>query len=332
MEQLGKFPRVRLAHLPTPLEEMSKLSKELNGPKILIKRDDCTGLALGGNKTRKLEFIFGDAIEQGVDVVITEGPLNSNHCCMTAAAAKKVGMKAILVLYGEVPSEITGNLLLDQIFDADIVVMGDRFQRVTYPNRYLEKMDSIAREVKRKGEKPYIIYADAPLGALGYVNAVHELLCQAKSIGTEITYIIHATSGSATTQTGLVIGTEMMNKNIQVIGISASRKKEEITKIVSRLIDETVDHLAVDLKIDKKKIIVNDEYVGEDYEIPTQGMIDAVKLVARTEGILLDPVYTGKAMAGMIDLIKKGFFSKEDTLVFLHTGGIPSIFAHNKLW
>jgi len=332
MEALKKIPRVQLAHLPTPLQETPNLSKHLNGPKIFIKRDDCTGLALGGNKARKLEFIFGDAIQQGTNVVITEGPLASNHCCMTAAAAKRLGMKAILVLYGKTSSEITGNLLLDKILDAEIILLGDRSQRVKSPNLYLEKMNSIASELKKEGKKPYIIYADAPLGALGYINAIHEILGQAKSLGIKVNYILHATSGSATTQAGLIIGTEILKTNIQVVGISASRKKEEIIKIVSGLIEKTIDDLGINLKIHDEKIMVNDDYIGEGYEIPTQEMIDAVKLLARTEGILLDPVYTGKAMAGMIDLIKKGFFSKKDTLVFVHTGGLPSIFTYHKIW
>lgn len=193
-------------------------------------------------------------------------------------------------------------------------------------------MKSIASELKKQGEEPYIIYADAPLGTMGYINAVHEMLCQAKSLGIEVNYVVHATSGSATTQVGLIIGAAILKTNIHVIGISASRKREEIIKIVSGLIEETTRDLGINVKINDTKVIVNDEYIGEGYEIPTQGMIDAVKLVARTEGILLDPVYTGKAMAGMIDLIKKGFFSRKDTVVFIHTGGLPSIFTYNKIW
>jgi D-cysteine desulfhydrase family pyridoxal phosphate-dependent enzyme len=319
MEQpWSRLPRVRLAHLPTPLEEMSRLSRELGGPRILIKRDDCTGLAIGGNKTRKLEFVVGDALEKGADVLITEGGAQSNHCRQTAAAAALHGLDCVLVLDSRQEPEVTGNLLLDEVLGARIVI-------VETPDARAPRVEALAKELQSKGRRPYVIPtgASSGIGAVGYVVALHEILSAADRVDA-----IVSASGSGGTQGGLVAGASLLGFQGRLIGISDGEPKEELTELVLDVATECAERLGRETSFDPERIIVFDEYAKEGYGVPNEGMVRAVRRVARSEGILLDPVYSGKAMAGLIDLVAKGFLGAGETVVFIHTGGTPGLFAY----
>lgn len=322
--QIGKLPRIRLANLPTPLEEMPRLSKVLGGPRLWIKRDDYTGLALGGNKVRKLEFVMADAINKGANVVITTGDVQSNHARATAAAASKLGVKAVLVLYGEEPKECDGNLLLDHIFGADIRFVPDG---VDVP----AIMRDIAKELESEGHTPYTIPSGAsyPVGAVGYVNAALEMLEQANDMGMEINYVVHAV-GSGGTQAGLVLGNKALNTKVRVVGISVGPRRDPLAKRTAEIANGISKMLSMDTTVNPDEILIMDDYVGEEHVTSAREVVNAIRLVARTEGILLDPEYTGVAMAGLIDLIKKGHFETQNNVVFIHTGGTPIIFAHKK--
>jgi len=325
--QLGKFPRVRLASLPTPLEEMPRLTEILGGPRLLIKRDDLTGLALGGNKARKLEFLLGEARASGADVVVTTGALQSNHARITAAAARKLGMRAVLVLSGEEPAEYQGNLLLDIIFGAEVRVIQSEEEYVL-----LATMEDVARELSREGHRPYLIPTggSTALGVCAYIEAAMELLLQANGMGVAVDAIVHATS-SGGTQAGLFVGMKLAQARVQLVGISAGPPREVVERRVTALVDDVSRLLRLDLRGHPDDLIVLDGYVGEGYGIPSPECLEAIRLVARTEGILLDPVYTGKAMAGLIDWIRQGHFEPSQTVVFWHTGGVPALFAHARV-
>lgn len=328
---LARFPRVRLCHSPTPLESLENLTKELGGPTLYIKRDDCTGLATGGNKTRKLEFLIGQALQQGVDTIITQGAVQSNHARQTAAAATKFGLKCKILLERRVPNvaldyEQTGNVLLDRLFGAEIE---------WWPAG--EDMNDIGRDVTEKvrqqGGVPYLIPGGGSnqVGALGYVNCAIEILQQANEQGLRIDYIVNAT-GSAGTQAGLVVGLEGCNSGIKVYGVSVRQPREKQEEIVHDLAVETAAYVGIKGEISRESVIANSDYVGPGYGQPTPEMVEAVYLLARTEGILLDPVYSGKGMAGLIGEIRKGTFSKDDNIVFVHTGGSAALFAYEALF
>ncbi len=323
---VDKLPRIKLAKLPTPLQEMPCLSKFLDGPKLWIKRDDLTDIAFGGNKERKAEFVIADAIQKDADVIITTGAVQSNHARVTAAVAKKLGLKAVLVLRGKEPQEYDGNLLLDHLFGADIRFFQESQQQA------LPVMEKVAEELKRKGHKPYIVPGGAsyPTGAVGYVNAMLELLNQAEGANLNISHIVHA-SGSGGTQAGLVIANKALETEIEILGMCV---KSDANQWLTEKIVEIANGIGklLDLKetVNQKDVVLLDDYAGEGYGIPTPEAIEAIKLVAQTEGILLDPVYTGKAMAGLIDLVKGKRFRKGDNVVFVHTGGTPALFAYRK--
>ncbi len=319
-----QLPRIRLAHLPTPLEYLPRLSKYLGGPKIWIKRDDLTGPSFGGNKVRKLEFVMADALEKGANVVITTGGIQSNHARSTAAVASKLGVKAILVLRGKRPSEISGNLLLDKLFGADV-----RFfpvEREEIPGI----MEEIADELRKKGDKPYIIPLGAsfPIGAVGYVNAVIELSNQASQKGLKIDWIVH-TAGSGGTQAGLVFGTKMLKMQAKVLGISMGPDADSLRSASLKIAEGIASLLNLDIHFTPQDFRVIDDYTGEEGKL-SKDIVEAIKTMARTEGIMLDPVYTAKAMMGTIDLIKKDFFDSNDNIVFLHSGGLPGLFAYER--
>jgi L-cysteate sulfo-lyase len=323
----SRFPRIHLAHLPTPLEPMDRLSKHLGGAKLWIKRDDCTGLSSGGNKTRKLEFLMGDARAQGADAIITQGATQSNHARQTAAAAAKLGMECHLLLEdrtGNNSSDYTlnGNVLLDRLHGAQIS------KRSSGADMNAE-MESLAVELRAKGRRPYVIPGGGsnPVGALGYANAAMELVAQANAMGLKIDHVVHAT-GSAGTQAGFVTGLVAINCGIPTLGISVRAPKEKQEQAVFDLAQRTAQHLGVPGIVKREHIVANSDYVGPGYGLPTQGMRDAVKLVAQMEGILLDPVYTGKGMDGFIDHVRKGFFPKDANVVFLHTGGSAGLFGY----
>ena len=328
---LARFPRLHFAHLPTPLEPLSNLTKLLGGPNLYIKRDDCTGLATGGNKTRKLEFLIADALDKGADTVVTHGAVQSNHVRQTAAAACRYGLRCKALLERRVEGygdryDSTGNVMFDRLFGAEL--------------HFVEAgtdMDGdcaeLAREVEARGGKPYSIPGGGSntVGALGYVNAALELLQQANHQSLRIDCVVAGT-GSTGTQSGLVVGMEGANAGIDVLGICVRRPEEPQQAAVHKLASATADKLGVKGGIDKSRVIANGDYVGEGYGYPTEGTIEAINLLAQHEGILLDPVYSGKAMAGLIDLIRNNTFKKSENIVFIHTGGSMALFGYEKHW
>ncbi len=324
---LARFPRVLFAHLPTPLEPMPNLTRRLQGPRLYVKRDDCTGLATGGNKTRKLEFLLGDARAQGADTLITHGAVQSNHVRQTAAAAARHGLACEAVLERRVPGhgpgyEATGNVLLDRLF-------GARLHFVAADTDMDGACAGVAEAVRAQGGRPYIIPGGGSnaVGALGYVNAALELLQQANDRGLRIDCVVVGT-GSTGTQAGLVAGLEGASSGIDVLGICVRRPAEAQIESVLRTANATAHHLGLEHDISRARVMANGDYVGDGYGLPTAGTLEAIRLAAETEGLLLDPVYTGKAMAGLIDLCRKGFFHADQNVVFLHTGGSAALFAY----
>ncbi len=320
-ELIKRLPRIRLANLPTPIEEMSHLSQILGGPRLWIKRDDLTGLVFGGNKVRKLEFEIAEAKNKGADVVITDGVLQSNHARTVVTAARKLGMKVVLVLRGEEPKEYDGNLLLDRIFGADI-----RFVRAEW-HEIGAITKKVVEELQKEGHNPYVIYFSSPLGSVGYVNAFLELITQARNMKFKIDYVVHA-AGSGGTQAGLIVGNKALRAGIEVVGISVEPDDDWLLNTTVEIADGCAKLLGLDFSITSDDVKLLYDYVGKGHGVLTEEVIDAIKLVAETEGILLDPVYTGKAMAGLVDLAKQGRFRKQENVVFLHTGGLPAIFAY----
>ena len=324
---LSRFPRVSLAHLPTPLEHLPRLSEHLGGPQIYVKRDDCTGLATGGNKTRKLEFSMAAALDEGADTVITVGAFQSNHVRQTAAAACKLGLRCEVLLEHRVsePSDDylnSGNVLLDRIFGANLR---------EYPagTDFDAEMQAVADAVQVAGRRAYIIPGGASnhIGALGYVNCAMELVSQANERGLVIDHLVTAT-GSAGTQGGLIVGLKAMNSGIPLLGVGVSAAREAQEQKVFDLACETADYIGVPGIVAREDVVANCDYVGDGYGIPTEAMNDAVMLLARLEGLLFDPVYSGKALAGLIDLVRKGHFEGAENIVFLHTGGSAALFAY----
>lgn len=324
---LSRFNRLPLAHLPTPLEPMQRLSDHLGGPRLWIKRDDCTGLATGGNKTRKLEFLMADALDRGADTVITQGATQSNHARQTAAAAAKLGLDCHILLEDRTGSTVeaynyNGNVFLDQLHGARLAVRPGGADMNA-------EMETLAERLRADGGRPYVIPGGGSneVGALGYVNAALELLTQANDRGLRVDHLVHAT-GSAGTQAGLVTGLAGANSGIPVLGIGVRAPKAKQEESVYALARRTAEYVGVSHAIQREHVVANCDYVGEGYGIPTPGMVDAVGLLARLEGILLDPVYSGKGMAGLIDLIRQGRFGRDENVVFLHTGGSVALFGY----
>jgi len=331
-----KSEKVPLAFLPTPLEYAKNLTKMLKGPKIFFKRDDCTGLAFGGNKARKLEYIMADVLEKHADTIITIGGLQSNWARQTAAAARKLGLKIILVLNAKEPEEYQGNLLLDSILGCDI-----RFKPYTDEDEQREEAGEetsitrdIVEEVKKNGGIPYEIPlgGGTPLGNLGYINAIKELKKQSEEKNINIDYIVSAV-GTGGTQAGIELGLKLYKMNTKCYGISISQHVKPKSQEIADLCNQTIKYFKLECnQFSPDKIVINYDYIGKGYAIPTNECVVAIHTVAQTEGIILDPVYTGKAMAGLIDLIKKGKFKKDENIVFLHTGGTTANFAYNKIF
>lgn len=322
---LARFPRVRLAHLPTPLEPLPRLSEAL-GVELWIKRDDCTGLAGGGNKTRKLEFLLGEAVEQGADTLVTQGAVQSNHVRQTAAAAAAQGFKCEVILEERTGSKATdytrnGNVLLDQLFGAVI-------RSVPGGSDMPAELEKTAAEIRARGGKPYVIPGGGsnPVGALGYVDCAREIVVQADELDLAVDRIVTAT-GSAGTHAGLVAGLAVLGADIPVLGIGVRAPKEKQEANVLKLARETAAMLGHPDRVKDDMVVADCDYVGEGYGLIDQGVADALMLAARTDGIVLDPVYSGKAMKGLIALAKAGRFEGE-TVVFLHTGGAQGIFGY----
>ena len=327
---LSRFPRLHLAHLPTPLEPMPRISEHLGGPNLWIKRDDCTGLSSGGNKTRKLEFLMADAVERGADTIITQGATQSNHARQSCAAAARLGLESHILLedrtgFHDDAYAQNGNVLLDQLHGATIS------QRPAASDMNAE-MELLAQQLRDDGKKPYIIPGGGSneIGALGYVNAAFEMTHQANESLLRIDHLVHAT-GSAGTQAGLVVGMQAMNAGIPVYGVSVRAPKAKQEENVFGLAQRTLDFMGLAQSlVPRDSVVANSDYVGDGYGLPTDSMVEAVKMLANYEGILLDPVYSGKGFAGLIDLIRKGHFKKGENVVFLHTGGSVSLFAYPK--
>lgn len=314
---MNPIPRVRFAHLPTAVEEMPRLTAALGGPKLLIKRDDQTGLAFGGNKTRKLEFLVAEAKEQGACLLITGGAMQSNHCRQTAAAAAKFGLDCILVLAGEHQEQPSGNLLLDFLFNADVVWVEKREARDA-------KLQEIYQTAQQSGCKPYLVpYGGSnPTGALGYAFAVQEMLEQ----GICPDWIVFGTS-SGGTHAGLVLGQRVFGYEGKILGISIDEPEDALKTHVAALASQASEKLGPRISFSPDDILAKDRYCQAGYGVFGEGEREAITLFAKNEGILLDPVYTGRAAAGMIDLIRQGFFRKDETVLFWHTGGQPALFA-----
>jgi L-cysteate sulfo-lyase len=309
--------RLRFAHLPTPVEALSRLSEILGGPHLLIKRDDQTGLAFGGNKTRKLEFLVAEARDQGAKTLISGGALQSNHCRQIAAAAARFGFKCILVLTGDVPKQPSANLLLDKLFGAELVHVAERKDR----DRILQKtFDRAAKD----GMKPYLVPygGSSPTGALGYAFAMKELMEQ----NIQADWIVFATS-SGGTHAGLLLGQRVFGYKGKLLGISIDEPEGWLKDQVSELASLTSEKLGERIEFTPADVLADADYCSAGYGVLTDLEREAITLFAKQEGVLLDPVYTGRAAGGMIDLIRKGFFKKDETLLFLHTGGQPALFA-----
>ncbi|MCD6519234.1 MAG: D-cysteine desulfhydrase family protein [Anaerolineae bacterium] len=314
-------PRVSLGHFPTPLQKLERLSELLGGPEIWGKRDDLTGLATGGNKTRKLEYLLGDALAQGATTVITTGAPQSNHARQTAAAAARYGLRCVLVLASMAPPNITGNLLLDHLVGAHVRWAGER-------DRY-EVMEEVAAEERAAGRTPYIIpYGGSnAIGASAYVQAMDELIRQMHEQDLHFDHIVLATS-SGGTQAGLITGARALNFRGRILGISVDKTADVLSPHILELAQLTATHLGFRFELRPEAVKVNDDYLGGGYGVMGKPEKEAIFLLARTEGLLVDPVYTGRAMAGLLDLIRKGAFSSGEKILFWHTGGIPALFAY----
>ncbi|HEC36360.1 MAG TPA: D-cysteine desulfhydrase family protein [Anaerolineae bacterium] len=317
-------PRIFIAHLPTPLEPLPRLTAQLGGPQLWVKRDDQTGLATGGNKTRKLEFLVAEALAQGADTLITCGAAQSNHARQTAAAAAKFGLACRLVLRGEEPPQAQGNLLLDRLLEAEIVWAGDA--------SLTERMEEVAADLKTHGRQPYVVPygASNPVGASGYVAAMEELLAQCAQKGLHFDHIV-LPSSSGGTQAGLAVAARARGYDGRILGISVDLRADALRHILTDLATGTAEHLGLRLAFAPEDFIVEEGYLGGGYGVVSDLEREAIRTAARTEGLLLDPVYTGRAFGGLLDLIRRGGFSPEERVLFWHTGGTAGLFARPDL-
>ncbi len=317
---LARFPRVRLGHMNTPLELLPRLTEALDGPEIWIKRDDCTGLSTGGNKTRKLEFLMADALAKNADIVLTQGATQSNHARQTAAAAAKLGLKCHILLedrtgMNDISYKENGNVLLNNLHGASMEHRGPGLDMNA-------EMEDAAENFRKEGLNAYTIPGGGSnsIGALGYANCAQELIVQSTEMGHAIDHIVHAT-GSAGTQAGLIVGLKALNAQIPLLGIGVRAQKEKQEENVYNVAVETAKKLGCDGIVNRQDVVANCDYVGPGYGFPAQSTLEAIDIFARLEGILLDPVYSGKGGAGLIDLIRKKHFKRGQRIVFVHTGG-----------
>jgi D-cysteine desulfhydrase family pyridoxal phosphate-dependent enzyme len=333
--QLSGIPRVHLGAYPTPLEEWKNLGHALGGPRIFAKRDDQTGLGLGGNKLRKLEYALAEALDQGATTVITVGGPQSNHVHLTTAACNKLGLKTILILRGRRPARASGNLLVDHILGPSEIhfVGADGFPSKGDLDRTAnEKAKEIANRLRADGEVPYFIPngCRAIHGAMGYATCVLEMVGQFRDLQLEPSAVFTAI-GTSSTFTGLILGAHLYTQGqLRVIGISVANAAQTIRDRAREHLQEAVQTFGLPTEVPDDNVVVHDEYIGDGYGVPTPGMKEAVLMAARSEGVLLDPVYTGKAMSGLIDHIRAGTYAKGDVVVLLHTGGIGGLFADDQ--
>jgi D-cysteine desulfhydrase family pyridoxal phosphate-dependent enzyme len=339
VERLSKFHRVELAHLPTPLDKLENLTETLERFDVFLKRDDMTGLAFGGNKARKLDFIIADALNQGADTLVTWGGVQSNWCRQVAAAAAQIGMKAVLVLFksSASSSENDGNLLLDHMFAADVrIVEAGAIANMMELASVQRFLDPIVDEVKQGGDVPYLLPIGGslvegsmgqPWGSVAYVNAFAELAEQASADDVRIDSVILAT-GSGSTQAGLLVGAKVFSPATRIIGITVYSSKQKMTEYVESIAKATIKQLDSSVELLDEDIIVFEEYLRDGYGIFNEDVGSALSLMAESEGVLLDPVYTGKAMVGMLDLMNKDYFADGENIVLLHSGGTPALFPY----
>ncbi len=334
---IASYPRIKLLPSPTPVYIMENLTSELGGPEIYVKRDDLTGLAFGGNKSRKLEFILADARTRGFKTVVTWGSLQSNWCLQLATASSKIGLKPVLVLFKsyDLPFAYEGNVFLEKLLGAE-VVFKDSPIRGKSPDQELafKILEELISANEKSWPRPYLVsvggsatggHMDRALGALAYLNAMVELVEQ---LGEEDMpdYVVLAT-GSGATQSGLLVGAKVLGLKTRVIGICVSDRKDEFYQVVEKISVELVRMLELNIKLDERDILLFDEYLGPGYGCVTEEISTTIREVFKKEGVVLDPVYTGKAMFGLLDLVKKGHFSTQEKVLFLHTGGTPALFA-----
>ena len=321
---LEKFERIKLGHFPTPIEHLKNVSQHLDGPNIFIKRDDCTGLATGGNKTRKLEFLIPDAIKNKAELIVTVGAIQSNHARQTAAACSLKGLKCLIILEQRLkdPPDAymnSGNVFLDKLLGAEVMLCPKDQDILEYSTKVVE-------DIKSKGTNVYFIPGGGSnsIGALGYVECFKEIL--EKNSKYNFTHIVHAT-GSSGTQAGLLAGKKYFQSQLQIIGISVRYEKKIQEEKVYNEAKKVCEKLKCDV-LDRSEVVAYDDYIGSGYGEPTDGMIEATNLLAKKEAILLDPVYSGKGFAGLIGLIRQKKFTKEDNILFIHTGGAVSLSAY----
>lgn len=322
--RIESLPRFPLAQLPTPIAKLERLSRELGGPEILIKRDDQTGLALGGNKTRKLEFLVGDALAHGADTLVTLGAVQSNHCRQTAAAAAAAGLKCELILNGKKPEVPNGNLLLNDLFGATAHWI-ERPQRAA-------KLKSLDEELRAAGRKPYLIPVGGSngIGAVGYVVAMLELMEQLRATKQRVDHLVFGSS-SGGTQAGMALGARLAGFTGSVTGLSIDKNDPEHFEYeaeVAQIANDCAQYIGSDIRVTKDDIHVAYGYKGEGYGVVGDLEREAIRLMARSEGIILDPVYAGRAFGALVDLIRKGRYRRGETVLFWHTGGAPALFAY----
>jgi L-cysteate sulfo-lyase len=325
--QIQQLERIGIGTFPTPLEPLPRLSEKL-GPKLLVKREDMTGLAMGGNKVRKLDYLLVEAVKKKANVLVTTSGLQSNWARQTTAAAVKLGMKTVLVLrtaqFKEVPSSYDGNLLLDHLMGAEV-----RFLKMDIDSDPSAQLTSVENELRKNGDNPYVLQlsaAEAPLTTAAYVEAMKEIVNQSK--GEAFDHIVVA-SGGGSTQAGLALGAKIFNLKTKVWGINVGAfKKSTITETIVESADQAAALLGVKEKLGADEINISDEYYGKGYGINTPESLEAIRTTANKEALIIDPVYTAKAMSGLIDLCKKDFFKKSDKVCFIHTGGVPALFAY----
>jgi len=339
-ERLGRFPRVELIHRPTPFRKLEALSSALGGPDIFIKRDDLSGLAFGGNKSRKLEFIVADMLAKRADVVVTWASLQSNWCMQTAAAARRFGIRPVLVLFKTSDAEpvADGNLLLDRLLEAEIRIRPAEKGKVVKPAQAMAFLEEAAAEARSRGLRPYLVPVggslplgdmDRPLGAVAYVEAFIEMTEQARAAGIRVDAVVHST-GSGGTQAGLLVGALALGEGCPVVGISVSDPRGPFSEDVRAIARATDQCLGLGAGVGPEHVIVFDDYIREGYGIVDREVAETIRSVFQKEGIVLDPVYTAKAMAGLFDLVRRGYFRKGQNVVFFHTGGTPALFPNRE--
>jgi L-cysteate sulfo-lyase len=340
LQRFDTFPRLHLAHLPTPLERLEALNARLEGPTLWMKRDDATGLAFGGNKARKLEYILADAQARGADTIVTWAGVQSNWCRQTAAAAARLGLRAVLVLFRKPPFATAddGNLLLDRLLGAEVHLIEAEGRKTMAWTEVRSWLEPIVKAEQAAGHRVYVVpvggsMPDAdmkePWGALAYLEAFREVHGQATALGVHFDAVVHAT-GSGATQAGLLIGARLLSPGTRIIGVSVSEDAATLGGWVRTIADRTLALLGSDEKVGAEEVEVLDGYVGAGYGHMGPEVAATLRLLASTEGVLLDPVYTGKAMTALLDLVGRGVFTSGQNVLFIHTGGTPALFPYRE--